>query len=63
MKPDWKDAPAWAKFLAMDEGGSWYWYATAPKWNGAIWITETPEFILEAGQTPADKTLEERPNE
>lgn len=26
MKPDWKDAPEWAKWLAMDANGQWYWY-------------------------------------
>lgn len=26
MKPDWKDAPEWAKFLAMDKDGTWHWY-------------------------------------
>ena len=24
--PQWKDAPTWAKWLAQDSGGSWYWY-------------------------------------
>lgn len=26
MKPQWKDAPEWAKWLAMDKNGQWYWY-------------------------------------
>lgn len=30
MKPDWKDAPEWANFMAMDEDGSWYWYEDEP---------------------------------
>ncbi len=32
-KPDWKDAPKWAKWLAMDCGEYWYWYANRPKWD------------------------------
>lgn len=28
LTPTWDDAPEWAKTLAMDEGGSWYWYET-----------------------------------
>lgn len=24
--PAWKDAPTWAKWLAQDSGGTWYWY-------------------------------------
>jgi hypothetical protein len=64
MKPDWKAAPAWARFLAMDAGGDWYWYATAPKWNGSSWITETPDYICEATVfIAANQSLEERPNE
>jgi len=31
MKPDWKDAPPWASYLAQDEGGEWYWYEVSPK--------------------------------
>lgn len=30
MKPDWKDAPEWAKYLAMDSDGWWYWYENEP---------------------------------
>lgn len=30
MKPDWKDAPEWAQWLAMDEDGSWGWYSHKP---------------------------------
>ena len=30
MRPAWKDAPEWARWLAMDEDGSWWWYAERP---------------------------------
>ena len=30
-KPDWKDAPEWAQWLAQDEDGTWWWYENAPK--------------------------------
>lgn len=30
MKPDWKDAPEWANYLAMDADGYWYWYENLP---------------------------------
>lgn len=26
MKPSWKDAPDWARFLAQDENGAWTWF-------------------------------------
>lgn len=30
MKPDWKDAPKWANWLAQDRSGSWFWYEDEP---------------------------------
>lgn len=30
MKPDWKDAPEWANWLAIDEDYSWCWYEEKP---------------------------------
>ena len=30
MKPDWKDAPVWSRWLACDEDGNWYWYEKVP---------------------------------
>jgi len=35
MKPNWKDAPEWANYLAKDGGifGEWYWYEYEPLWN------------------------------
>lgn len=30
MKPDWKDAPEWANWLAMDGNGRWYWHENKP---------------------------------
>ena len=27
---DWKDAPKWATYAAMDGGGNWYWYEREP---------------------------------
>lgn len=29
-KPDWKDAPEWAQWLARDADGEWYWYEKQP---------------------------------
>lgn len=33
MKPSWKNAPAEARYLAMDDDGSWWWYRNQPKIN------------------------------
>ena len=30
MKPDWKDAPEWAKWLAKDQQGRWQWWEKEP---------------------------------
>lgn len=32
MKPDWKDAPEWARWLTYDLGG-WYWHEDEPGWD------------------------------
>ena len=53
--PDWKDAPEWAMFLAMDSNGSWYWFERQPKSGRTLWI-ENDGLIQSAGegQTWAD---------
>ena len=38
MKPDWKDAPEWANWLAMDENGAWCWYELEPRYDGEMWL-------------------------
>lgn len=59
-KPDWKDAPDWAQYLAQDSDGSWFWYERAPRARLASWV--------DGGRTaPAqvsawEKTLETRPS-
>lgn len=30
IKPSWKSAPDWAKYLAQDGDGTWYWYEERP---------------------------------
>lgn len=37
MKPDWKDAPKWAQWLAMDGDGWWNWFEDQPLWEPAPW--------------------------
>ena len=29
-KPDWKDAPRWARWLALDDDGQWWWHSSKP---------------------------------
>lgn len=39
MKPDWKDAPAWANWLAMDASGKWFWWEYEPEFTGEEWVS------------------------
>jgi len=48
MKPDWKEAPEWAKWLAMDGDGYWGWYEHKPEWD-----IESNQWML-AEDTPVD---------
>lgn len=65
MKPDWKDAPDWAQWLAMDSDGVWYWYETEPEKQlmGAWYLSRAEGRMEEAVLTDSswDKTLEPRP--
>ncbi len=36
-KPDWKAAPEWASYLAMDADGRWFWYEYAPSYLRSTW--------------------------
>lgn len=39
-KPDWKDAPEWAQWLAQDSSGAWYWYERKPFALGTVWVDD-----------------------
>lgn len=38
MKPDWKDAPEWAQWLARDNDGDYWWFENTPSCGHSIWI-------------------------
>lgn len=62
MKPDWKDAPVQANFIAQDGDGSWWWFADKPIWDDEYQRWETEGEIWEAlDLVPAEETLEPRP--
>lgn len=63
MKPDWKDAPRWARYLAMDAGGLWYWYAMEPaKGNDSWYRVEASRMRrAETKDVTWGSTLEPRP--
>lgn len=60
MKPDWKGAPKWANWLAMDKNGEWYWYKNKPEAEARRWCSDTTYERIYALPGWQD-TLEERP--
>lgn len=62
MKPDWKDAPAWANWLAMDADERWHWFEYMPKLIGGVWETPSGKIKFVLIKFEACKTsLEQRP--
>lgn len=64
QKPNVKDKPKWANFMAQDEDGTWWWFENEPKRqyaNSGFWSVKSGLFE-EAKDTenPAwELTLEE----
>ena len=63
MKPDWKDAPEWANYLAMDEDGNWYWYESEPRPWSTYWGRTCGQTCLASESEDWTETLEQRPEE
>lgn len=61
-KPKWDDAPAWAKWLARDLDGVWFWYENEPYISPRNWNVAAGEMTV-AIQKIGDwrDTLEGRP--
>src|SRR5690606_32966667 len=38
--PSWDDAPEWARYLAQDKDGTWWWYEKKPRILGTCWWTD-----------------------
>ena len=36
-KPDWSEAPEWARYLAQDKDGEWYWFECEPEIRSDYW--------------------------
>lgn len=63
MKPDWKDAPEWANYLAMDVDGQWHWYEAKPETHASDngwWSVKGRMYFAGRGAAWMD-TLEHRP--
>lgn len=61
MKPDWKDAPEWAQWLAMDGDGVWYWHQCQPEWEDSLGEWRSGETIESAAFFRPTDSLESRP--
>lgn len=71
-KPNWKDAPEWAEWLAQNKDGFWWWFEEKPEanpdtedWRPWYWTSPNErEMIAGKGSYNLNwtATLEERPN-
>lgn len=61
MKPDWKDAPEWAKWLALDPSGCWYWYEAEPEWDTRWENIKGSLYEYAGSQVASHDSLESRP--
>lgn len=65
-KPDWKDAPEWAQYLAQDYDGAWWWYEREPAVSytmGYFFAENGGEWEEASYASDWDSTLEQRPCE
>lgn len=63
MKPDWKDAPEWANYLAQDNSGAWFWYEGEPYNDGKYCWWSSGRDVLAVTSPHWLQTLEKRPSE
>lgn len=66
QKPDWKDAPKWANFVAQDDNGDWWWFESKPQLFEGTWWTGRSGLRVEDSWLSTDavdykESLEERP--
>lgn len=61
-KPDWSEAPEWAKYLAQDKDGEWWWFECEPKKESDHWYLARCVGQMErAYKEPWAISLEPRP--
>jgi hypothetical protein len=59
-KPDWKDAPEWANFLAQDEDHAWCWFENEPNRMRGSWSPNDGRY-KDTYAKDWQETLERRP--
>lgn len=65
QKPDWRYAPEWARYTAMDNDGTWWWYQDKPEANIAdmLWTSSSKTARVQIFMSDSAlwlSTLEER---
>ena len=63
MTPDWRTAPEWANYIAMDDNGQWYWYEREPEQKDDIWNNRFGKAELVGEYIYWKDSLQERPVE
>jgi hypothetical protein len=64
VKPDWKDAPEWANYLARSEDGMWTWFEKKPRlpsFHALSWHANGGQFELLFSDLHWQDSLEKRP--
>jgi len=61
MKPNWKDAPEWANYLAQDEDSVWYWFENKPQASIRMWMEYKGEYKIANPSKSWKKSLEKKP--
>lgn len=61
-KPLWSDAPSWAKWLAMDSSGSWYWYEQKPERGNRAWDADGELDLARLPDHEWEESLESKPD-
>lgn len=61
-KPEWSDAPEWARYLAQDKDGEWYWFECEPNMMSECWHLDRCVGQMErVYKEPWTLTLEQKP--
>lgn len=61
MKPDWKDSPEWAQWLAQDSDGDWYWYELEPANLRNGWAPDSGKLEYAGTSEMPTRPIESRP--
>lgn len=51
--PSWDDAPKWARYLAQDSDGAWWWYEKKPQPLDGFWWSDTGLVEEDCVQSPS----------